>query len=750
MRRFLLLATFYACAACVSAQDLAQKITYRAEAIPLKTVCEEITQKTGVPIAASGTLNSMIMVIDVRDVSVQELMDQLAEVVEAEWFKESAATRLTRTAAFIRKKEAEAFQRHLAAVTKSQTKIRETLKKAGEFDAAAAQAIATDVEMMAKTFNPEVNDTNRWRRYQQISDKLPTRRLADRIAANLSPELIAAIRQNGRTVYSTSPNRMQKAMPFNVMPDIEAFIREQAIWSDALARIYQPNFEGGGIVDYQSHSIFTDRKKIEETPAKVLLVLNDQDSSQSISLEVRLLNSTGRTITSTSTSIAASILSDPEMGDVFNKKMADLRAASASENPVELNPLAQEFRDRAMQRLSTDNESLPPISLAFRTALLNPEKYDPLRFGITDILFEIAKTKALQLVAAPGDFMISMMGFSGDKAGIKPSEILGMMQMLPPELSPITAEGSWLTGKRGDFSGIREMATADRATYGKIIRQIGQDGRISLDVKCQIALQSASEYTFGSLYDICAPILLNSTPSEVNLGGSNRNMLRLHGLLTRSQKATLANDGRLVIGSLSPEQQQVIYNMVFKSSRFDSGIVPAAVELSDSNSVGQEVPGAWLPEESTELFPNGLPRNGVITATLGQNAIVMVEQSFDMMNSFTQPMDPQSIGFHLAMKDRAGRSQGSDEYYSKIEWKSFRMADQTSWHYMFEYTEKIHASHQLTDTVNKGEKVNSIDALPSETQAAIKKAKDDMVKTLNGQQKPPGGGGDGGLTVKAS
>lgn len=745
MRQFITIALMLACSALGLAQDYNKKVTYHADSIPLKQVCEDITTTTGIPIGASGTLNKMIMVIDVHDITMQEFMEKLKDAVEADWVSDGTTSRLTRTTGFIRKRESDRFQWRVTAIKKAQKKMAERLAKEAAFDNKTTQDLISELETIMKGGNQDSENMNRWRQFQKLRDKLPKKRLADRIALSFSPDVIATIPDLQRVVFSTSPNQMQRPLPRAALPFVQQFIREQNLWAEAVGKIPLPDMESGQNIDWESYQILQDRKRIEETPQKLLVILSSSYGNQGVNIEVRLLNAKGKTITNSTADFSTSGFGDVEDNEEMNKRMQKLRADAANEAPIELSPLSAEMRSLLSRSMGGQPaQEKKPVSEELKNAILNPEKYDPLRLGASEVLFAAAKSKNLQLVAAPPDFLMMVTSYTGDTKGVRASEVLGMLAMVPDGISPFKLDDKWLICNRGDYSDFQEMNSADRYTLGKILRQINQDKRISLDTQCQIALAEEGNDTFYSLYMMLSQILVDRNMSEMAVERSgNRYMLRLHGLLTPGQKATLLNGSKLPYNQLTPQQRQIVFDMVFKSSRYDGGM-PMAIEAEGMEVDPEEGMQEWTPDEPTEMFPTGIPPETTISLDLSNNAVLMVEQSYDGQNFYTQPMDPQSIGYHLAMKEAPGREAGPDDYYSRIEWKSFKPAQQTNWLYTFTFKPKNVANHQLSDTVGNGQKVTSIDKLPADIQEKIKKAKEEMIKNLKNQQRPPGDGGGGG------
>ncbi len=742
MRRLILTSLLLCSAVWTVAQDLNQKITYKAEAISLKKVCEELSAKTGVAFGAAAVVSSSVMIIDVKDITIKDFLDKTAFAIEGEWVQDSTGLRFQRSSTYIRKAEAEAYEGRLKGIKKNQEKMRENLEKNKKFDKEAAQNIVSEIEALQKD-KPTGDDynANRWRRVEQIRKKLPASRMSDRLACVLPPELLAGLTNGNRVVMSTTPNAMQKPIPREALPLIDLFIAEQNIWADALSALPAPDYQNGN-VDWTLYQLYQGRKRLDERPAKVLLIATESGGSQAIQIEVRLLNAKGRTTTQTSTSLSIGLMWDEERSGEYTKAMEKLRTESANEPPVKLNPLADEFRKFASRSMGMSQDQKPPeLSAELRNALLNPEKIDPLYLGCTDMMNAVAKLKNLQLIACPGDFMVMASGYSGNKDGPKASELLGMFSFLPKDMSPFSIDDSWLVCRRGLFTSFPGFGSVDRGVLGRVMRQVQADGRVSLDTKCEIALNQ-KEDDYSSLFNLYPSLVLNNSESMYAIMDNDIHMLRLHGTMSNGQKQILVNKGKLMISSLTPAQQQIVFDMVFKGSRYGQTISVSSDEYDPAESEGEMT--EYYGDEPTEQFPNGIPRDAFITMDLSDQTVLSVSQSYEGQQEYPNTMSAESFGHQLAMKEWYSSQGNAADYYTKVEFKKFQLARQVSWNYNLHLKEKATLARQLNDTTPKGPKLDSMSKLPEDVQKTIQKAKEEMLKNLKGERPPDNGGGGGG------
>ncbi len=755
MQRLTLLVAALFCATVTFAQDLQQKVTYRADTLPLKTVCEQLSEKTGVKLSTTAQLSPFAIVIDVKDVSLKDLMDRLAEAVEAEWVTETTTLRLNRSSAYIRKREQEAYQKRLAAVKKDQADSKAALAKLPAFDRKSADSIVKEAEELQRQSTQNQEDPKRYEAADKLLKQTPRSRFAERIAVAMDPEFLASLKSDDRVVLSTIPNRMQRAMPSSVMPIIAQFIREQNIWADALSGLPEPNYEEEDENNWYSDRLLNDRKAIRGNPAKVLIILTAQ-SGASVSMEVRLLNNKGGMIAGANASVSLK----PEMSDEdikkYTEQAAKIQEDSAKEEPLKLSPLAEELRKKLgfsfMREEGADPEADKPLSPELRNALLNPEKIDPLSLGGSEILLAIAQKKNLQLVAAPGDLLFLLAAMPSDEKGIKPAQLLAMMSTMPGDTNPVTLDDGWFVFRRGDFDGsLTQFGNTDRSLLGRITRKIAQEGRITLDTNCEIVL-AQEENSYFSLLLFYGMIIQGNSGLDMFMGGNSRgneSMMRLHGLLTPIQKNELLQGGRISIGSLSPKQREILYNMVYKENRFGWDMEMTAPSEAEIDAPEDEDPDVeYAPQEPTEEYPNGLPSEGYITLKLEKSPTLFVELSYDGKTTRQEQMDPQEIGYYLAMREVGTGNPETDEYYKLMTYKSFQLGEKTDWQYKFTFAPKKSRNHALSDSKPTGSKLKSMDQLPPDLLKEINKVKEETIKEY--KQRPPGdGGGGGGLLFRA-
>src|SRR5688500_14430336 len=81
-------------ASAVIAQDFSQKVTYEASGISAKRVLQELSAITKVQMDTAPITATEVLMIGVKDVSLKELMDRIAEVTSGRWIQEGDLWRL--------------------------------------------------------------------------------------------------------------------------------------------------------------------------------------------------------------------------------------------------------------------------------------------------------------------------------------------------------------------------------------------------------------------------------------------------------------------------------------------------------------------------------------------------------------------------------------------------------------------------------------------------------------------------------
>lgn len=99
-------------------QDTAKQITFSAKAQDAGKMLAELSKFAGTALIADGPVRQEILLLDVKEVSLKDLLERIARVAGAEWVKKHDGLHLTRTGALMRKQAQEEISRRSDLIRK--------------------------------------------------------------------------------------------------------------------------------------------------------------------------------------------------------------------------------------------------------------------------------------------------------------------------------------------------------------------------------------------------------------------------------------------------------------------------------------------------------------------------------------------------------------------------------------------------------------------------------------------------------
>lgn len=142
--RFSALFAVFASVGFASSQDLNKKITYRTTAVPIKRAIKEIDKLADVGLDVATPILGEIVVIDVKDVTVGDLLKRIATVTSCRWRKINGVMMLERTTDMAKEEEVAEQKLKMEAIKKSIKKLMEPVDKNPVMDAKLADEVVAN------------------------------------------------------------------------------------------------------------------------------------------------------------------------------------------------------------------------------------------------------------------------------------------------------------------------------------------------------------------------------------------------------------------------------------------------------------------------------------------------------------------------------------------------------------------------------------------------------------------------------
>ncbi|MFY9235402.1 MAG: hypothetical protein WAO58_13195 [Fimbriimonadaceae bacterium] len=439
---------------------------------------------------------------------------------------------------------------------------------------------------------------------------------------------MAAIPPNSRVVFSTRPTPMQKSIRGDLQNALASYASEQNFWAKACE---QASGDDAGILMNSRFSKMT----IDSTKElKAILVLSRYSASTSLGAELIVADGRRR----------ISYLQGRFEALTLTNALPPI-AALTKEPAPELSKLSQEVLTRSILKEGEAEQTRQPISPELKSLLADPENFDPLSLGPSDVLQSVGKFRNVNVVANLNDRMLFVYPYLDDKQ-LSPTMFLWFAKVVH-EFEIVEAPG-WLTLKPHYRMDAGE-SHVNRAALGRLSRT-ALKGNPSLDDLAVFLLSYPSREVSPA-----TTLYLNLiSPENANmLWSGNGEMLRLYGLVPHAMRQQMKGGAPVKAGELPADARSQLARMLY-----GPGSNYALVATSDD-----EFYSSFLAFEPTEAFPLGLPPETTVTMRE-----VVEEVPFARWGNTLRGFTPQELALESLAKELPDRfgdwgREGSGKYF---------------------------------------------------------------------------------------
>lgn len=763
MNRYLPLAVVagFALTAGSWAQDTAKKVTFRAPAAPAKNLFPELSKAAGVTFTTSPQTADEVLLVDVKEVPFEDLMKQIAKVAAAEWRPESDGYRLIRSQAMQNQQEREYYDARAALIKQKQTQLQQELSKQKPLTPESAREAAAQQQRQTEEVNGAIREGRPLQPIRFDSAAMsanPASRLMKKLVSMLNPGDLARMEANTRLVFSSFPTRAQRSLPSGANRAISDFVREHQIWLEA-----QPRWAADPTVT-QFVSPFPAVRPMQGGLGKVLLVATRMMFGTDIQCELMVADAAGNIV-----GRQFQILSMNE-AEAFRGATPETVAPSAAptgEKPIELSASAREHAELIAQSptrgadvfIMSAPAALPrggaaaarvtqvnsiairadgapsgggsaarlPVSDAWRRAMNQPEKSEPLGFAVSELFMGLAAQHGTNLVASLPDQALVPLSARARQT-FTPSQLLEIAKS-SLELNVEEKDG-WLS-VMPKYPALARENRVDRDELGILLSGIQKEGRMSLDALARYANSRRNPVPTPGFDARYVSVLHPQSFNDFNQATFNWRMLQLYAQLTMGQRQHLSNNGTLSLGSLSPSQSNVVRSMVYDDQNGPM-LMPDPTESGPREETrtsfvmrqgGQIMTyggnGGKLTDERTEFLPNGVPTNGELKLTLSTEEGVVASRKDG--GADPRYFTAESYGAYMGLAPNiliAGTNAPSMPQYDQ-----FRPATMRTLDFQFQLSPRAYMTKQLRDSWSPpGARDVAFNGLPDEFRAKAEEA----------------------------
>lgn len=715
----------------------ADALTFKSVAKRADKIVAEIAAQTGLPLATTDDAKLHVLIVSVTDVDVEALLERIATVTSSKWETVGEKRTLLPDEAKRRQEQSEQNAKRVAEFKKAQDKFRERLANKPEIDPETGEE-----------FTYEIFET-------------PAEKALAELALLIDPNEVARLSDDGRIVFSTAPNRMQRRMPSARATQIlNALVADHNTWAaEQLKREADQAQDILGDPEMAAYyEMFMARMKpklFEGAPAKAILVIEMEGTffgfpSGSPAVKLNVYDQKGVAVISSELQMGGGWMDTIEVSPEEMGEDEETKETITDEQQQKIKPedrVLVEFSEKSKVFLAM--ETMGPTSFTIPEPLIellrDPTNNDPLSFHHSDMLHAIAKAKKLDVVANLSDTdMFESIGLGAAEGGVSVGQAYSTLT--EDGSSTVVEKDGWVLVSPSDPVRSRRLRQ-DRDALQRFVDSASRDGAASLDTLATFALASPSPMQNGT-----SMMYLIAFSPQVVQGIMGETMdwptLRFYGSLLPPQKAALRSGGKLAFGQLSQQARGVLTNMAFSSSaRIKSAAkmkeqsqLPSFMQMMGGLMGGMFGQGDTdFTEEPTEVMPNGLPGDGFVELALNNEPIVRPEGGNTNFLFAFGSLGADELAMFELMKESPQGGEMAEFFPSP---KQVKVGNRERLNFTFWLSPVAGLTKALTDdTVKKDAPVVPFSELPAELRALIEQRKKAIKESPFGKMMMSGIGG---------
>lgn len=593
----------------------------------LVNMVKDLSKITGETWYVKNSAQKDVLYLSVKDATAAQIRQRIAEAVDGTWTFDGSAWELSRSIAKEKEQEAAVLARVAEGYEKQLKPTLDDIKSNPIFDKAR-------VEQLKAKMNPAGNGPNP--DFASAMTQMPAARATAQLVQSLGVRTFADLPLGSRTVFSTRPTRMQRALPNNALKLLQQLSDEEAELGSGMRMFGSGNMR---------LNIITDGAPTEEAVqgpiTNGMVVVKKNGDSHGCSITFVGTNARGQQVVS-----ATHFLDEPaeaapnplstdsnkeiEFSDLsaeFLKVFDGMRSSSAG-GMFRVGGNAS-FRVVIGSAMDASSPFQAPSS-ALRDILLKPDQYEPLSLHVRDVFKSISSALEVNAAVLLPDSTFPKL--ANLKLAQKPTVKSVLERLQSDGTMQLKKADGWLTGSPVNQPSARRERV-NRGAFARLLKSLGDDGLVSLDERADYASQATNNSTsnfmipFMSSMEAAIVFALEPDANARPIGDlfTDRETLRFLGSLTMQQRGGLRQEGRIPIGSLSSAQRGHLEQLVFWS---EDGPQSEAPQQPDMRSLSMAFGPFGRVDPSTErtnVLATGLPATGFVTARFSTNRGVIAK-----------------------------------------------------------------------------------------------------------------------------
>lgn len=622
---------------------LAQPVSLDIPPSRLPEALKAIESRTGVSLLAGTPLANEVVMIRVRDVPLADVMNRLAETVGAEWQREGAGYRLSRSVAQEQRDARAAAQARQRAIQKAIDAALAELRRRPRLDEATVRDMMGELPWPDRPTAPPGGGRGAGERLVPRIDlrgalvATPGGRAAAQIASLIGAGELARIEPGQRVVYSTRPTPMQRPLVGAALGIVQRMIEEERVFQEVTLDMVRSRFPA--IDDAMSRG-GRSRNEPSGPIAKVLFIVTPGRAEGrpgrgafrapwQMPVEIVALDAQGRQVTRNLGLLEISEDEAAPTGDAGGEPIAFSDEAKAWARAIQFGsrrpgggpfgggPIAEVVGAVFSFGPEDQDDSALKVADRLRQAMADPLQNEPLAFYVGPAFLAAAGDENL-IASLPDDLLTSLA--PAVNAGITTGNLLA--RAASEWNLDVRREGGWMLVAPENRTAAR-FARIDRAALAAVLSVVSQGRNLSLD---ELAAYAARRPRGATSWDLALWRILNpvSAGTQASQLFGNYEALRLWGLLDTGARQTLLRGQALSLTAIGGPLRAHIDDLVWNSwdgpRQMASG-APATGAASSVSVAAVAPPGRrggpmgammFANVERTELLPNGIPQGATL------------------------------------------------------------------------------------------------------------------------------------------
>jgi hypothetical protein len=696
--------------------DLDKMVSLSTFGTTVQGAMQQLSQASGVPIEVHPAAANEVLVINVKEVSMRQLLDKVVKVTGNKWMDASGTIRVVHDAEREEKKAIEDRQGMLENLRQAREILNQLTRK---------QKIGSGEDSW--DWEPDANFLFMNRVIQTIPNS----------AFNM-----AATQE--RYVLSTSPYRGQGTLPNIDRRLLDAWVAEvnQAFADESAAGNEEEDFSDSP--EYQQYlermeELYGKRPKREPIKDlnKIIVAITPYPAGKdgSFNVALKVLDSRGRTVLQSEESLHPDYIRDnygfpprsegegtapaqateEEMSPADEGDESWLPAWPSDSQPLQLGPISKQMLAMSKQMFAPTPPSGDQTQIL--EILRQPDQYEPLAYPLGEALHFSAGVSQKNLVACLPDTF----GFSYSMQELK--DVRSLRRQV--HAFEDDAEKEWWVISPFDISESKKDRV-DRPSLAKFLSQTANGRTPTLDESAAFAFANPTAEENGVAQTRLQ--LLAGGAFQTLFGESSWDMLRLYGAMSTAQRGALRRGERVSVGSLNAAAKGILTDMISgaRLAPYDDSKPPQAPTLGSMFGDSGNPWAYMIPrvDEPSEILANGLSPQGYIVAAVEEGPCLLAQENTLMGGGGAfGPMETAMFRQFMAQPQFAAEMQNFNQMFSNM-----RVGDRTVLHVKAVLIPGQAISGTLQDLRNVKRSNYGLNNLPPAMQSAVAAQEEAMKK----------------------